>query len=131
MGMLKSRRVQILRLLDQSWTMTAAAKAAGTYRREVRRVGWRYLDGGLERALTDDARFKEEPMLDSVQTAALVAMVCGPPPQGRARWSIRLIVEEAKRRKIVRTISRTTVHRTLRRQDVKPWREKNVGRATD
>ncbi len=131
LGMLKSRRVQILRLLHEGWTLTATAEAVGTYRREVRRVGWRYLEGGLERALSDEHRRKLTPMLDSVQTAALVAMVCGPAPEGRTRWTLALIAEHAKRRKIVRTMSRETVRRTLARQDIKPWQKKNVVCAED
>lgn len=129
--MLVSRRIQILRLLDEGWTLTAAAEATGTYRREVRRVGWRYLEGGLEQALSDEERRKMAPMLDSVKSAALIAMVCGPPPEGRTRWTLSLIANEAKRRRIVRSISRETVRRTLARQDIKPWREKNVVRAGD
>jgi hypothetical protein len=131
LGMLKSRRVQILRLLHEGWTLTATAEAVGTYRREVRRVGWRYLEGGLEKALSDDYRRKPARMLDSVQEAALIAMVCGPPPEGRTRWTLSLIGKEAKRRKIVHTISKDTVRRTLARQDLKPWREKNVVRSSD
>jgi len=129
--MLKSRRVQVLRLLHEGWTLTATAKAAGTYRREVRRVGWRYLEGGIEHALADEYRRKPTRMLDSVQTAALIAMVCGPPPEGHTRWSLSLIADQASRRKIVRTISKDTVRRTLARQDIKPWREKNVVRSED
>lgn len=124
LGMLKSRRVQILRLLHLGWTLTATAEAVGTYRREVRRVGWRYLEGGIELALSDNPRRKPARMLDSVQTAALIAMVCGPPPQGRARWTLPLIANETKRRKIVGKISKDTVRRTLARQRIKPWREK-------
>jgi hypothetical protein len=46
------RRIRILELLDKGWTMQDAADAAGTYPREVRRIGRRYLRRGLEAALT-------------------------------------------------------------------------------
>jgi hypothetical protein len=49
------RRVRILLLLDRGFTVTGAAEAVGTYRRETARVGKRYLAGGLEHALSDDA----------------------------------------------------------------------------
>jgi hypothetical protein len=131
MGMLIARRIQILRLLDRGWTLQATAEAATTYRREVRRVANRFLEGGLDHALTDEPRRKVARRLDGAQTAALLAMVCGPPPEGRSRWTIELITTEAKRRKIVRTISRETIRRTLAEQDIKPWREKNVVRTDD
>jgi len=76
------RRVRTLLLLDLGYTVTATAEALGTYRRETARIGKRYLAGGLEHALGDDPRPKPASMLDSTQQAAIVAMVCGPPPVG-------------------------------------------------
>jgi hypothetical protein len=131
MGMLLARRIQILRLLDRGGTLKETAETVGTYPREVRRVARRYSDGGLERALSDEPRRARGKVLDGAQTAALIAMVCGPAPEGQTRWTIALITQEAKRRAIVRTISRETVRRVLQDQDIKPWREKNVVRARD
>jgi len=74
--------MRILNLLDQGWLLSHIAAAVGTYPREVRRVGWRYLERGLEAALGDDPRFKPGKMLDARQQAAIVAMVCGPPRPG-------------------------------------------------
>jgi hypothetical protein len=128
MGMLVARRIHILRLLDQGRTLTEVATAADTYRREVRRVGWRYLEGGVEHALTDEPRRKCEPMLDPVAQAAIVALACGPAPEGRARWTLRLLAAEAKKRRIVRSVSHETIRQALADQEVKPWREKNVVR---
>jgi Homeodomain-like domain len=123
------RRIQILKLLDKGWNLTATGEAVDTYAREVRRVGWRYLEGGLEAALTDDERPKPSKKLDARQQAAVVALVCGPPPTGRARWSIALIVKEAKRRGIVASIGDETIRTLLAAHNLKPWREKNVVRA--
>src|SRR4051794_10795388 len=84
------RRVRTLLLLDLGYTVSATAEAGGTYRRETARVGKRDLAGGLEHALGDDPRPKPDPMLDSAQEAAIVAMVCGPHPRGehagRCAW---------------------------------------------
>ena len=85
------RRVRTLLLLDLGYRVTATAEALGTYRRETARIGKRYLAGGLEHALGDDPRPKPAPLLDSTQQAAIVAMVCGPPPEGRARWTVRAL----------------------------------------
>jgi hypothetical protein len=123
------RRIQILKLLDKGWNLTATGEAVDTYAREVRRVGWRYLDAGLEAALTDDERPKPSKKLDARQQAAVVALVCGPPPEGRARWSLSLLVREVKRRGIVDSISDETIRVLLAAHDLKPWREKNVVRA--
>jgi hypothetical protein len=64
--------------------------------------------------------------LDAEQGQRIIAMVCGPPPEGRARWTVRLIAEEAVKRKLVVQVSPATVHILLQRHDLKPWREKNV-----
>ena len=120
------RRIRILELLDRGWKLSQTAVAVGTYPREVRRVGSRYLERGLEAALTDDPRPKPDKMLDSAQQAAIVAMVCGPPPSGHARWTIVLTAQEAKRRGVVAKVGRETIRRLFLNHELKPWREKNV-----
>jgi len=107
------RRVRTLLLLDLGYTVTATAEALGTYRRETARIGKRYLAGGLEHALGDDPRPKPAPMLDSTQQAAIVAMVCGPPPEGRARWTVRLVAMEAVKRGIAPQLGRETARAAL------------------
>lgn len=123
------RRIRVLLLLDDGQTVRATATAVGGYPREISRVGKRYLQGGLEHALTEDARPKPERKLDSVQEAAVVALVCGPPPDGRARWTVRLLATEVSRRGIVGPVGRETIRIVLARQNLKPWREKNVVRS--
>jgi hypothetical protein len=66
--------------------------------------------------------------LDTRQEAAIVAMVCAPPPSGRSEWTLTLIAEEAGRRRIVAKVGRETIRRMLKRHELKPWREKNVVR---
>ena len=51
-----------------------------------------------------------------------------PPPEGRARWTVRLLAEEAVKRKLVPGVGRETVRILLENHDLKPWREKNVVR---
>jgi transposase len=123
------RRIRTLLLLDRGYSIRAAAAAVGGYQREASRVAKRYLEGGLEKALSDEPRPKPSPMLDSTQQAALVALVCGPPPQGRSRWTVRLLAEEAGKRGVVDKVGRETVRIVLARHDLKPWREKNVVRS--
>jgi hypothetical protein len=53
-------------------------------------------------------------------------MVCSKAPEGRARWTVRLIVEEAIKRKLVPDVGRETIRILLQSHELKPWREKNV-----
>ena len=123
------RRIRILELLDQKWTMQDTADATGTYPREVRRVARRYLARGLEAALSEDPRPRPEKKFDTRGEAAIVALVCSPPPPGRTRWTVRLLAREAERQGIVASVSKETIRRLLESHELKPWREKNVVRA--
>ena len=49
--------------------------------------------------------------------AQLVAIACSEPPDGRARWTLHLLLDELKRRKIVQTISHETVRKVLKKRD--------------
>ena len=49
-------------------------------------------------------------------------------PQGMARWSVRLIAEEAVKRKLAPQVGRETIRILLQSHELKPWREKNVVR---
>jgi hypothetical protein len=100
------RRMRILELLDQEWTMQDAADATGTYPREVRRVARRYLAQGLEAALSEDPRPKPDKKFDARGEAAVVALACSPPPPGRTRWTVRLLAREAERQGIVASVWR-------------------------
>jgi hypothetical protein len=125
------RRIRVLLLLDDGMSVRATARSVGGYPREVSRVAKRHLAGGLELALSDDPRPKPSKMLDSAQEAAIVAMVCGPAPQGRAKWSTALIAQEARRRGVVPKVGRETIRLVLANHGLKPWREKNVVRSRD
>jgi transposase len=92
----------------------------------VREIGRRYEESGLERALYDKQRPGAQRLLDTKQRQRIIVMVCSDPPEGRARWTVRLIAEEAVKRKLVPKVGRETIRVLLLSHDFKPWREKNV-----
>jgi putative transposase len=94
----------------------------------IRKVGHRYLEGGLERALHEKERPGAAALLEDSQRQRIIAMVCSDPPEGRARWTVRLVAEEAVKRRLVPRVGRETVRVLLLHHDLKPWREKNVVR---
>ena len=93
----------------------------------IRNIGRRYQQGGLERALYERQRPGAAEVLNDSQKQRLIAMVCSNPPEGRARWTVRLVAEEAVKRKLVPRVGRETIRILLLSHDLKPWREKNVG----
>jgi transposase len=94
----------------------------------IRKLGHRYQQGGLERALYEKPRPGAAELLDDSQKQRVIAMVCSDPPEGRARWTVRLVAEEAVKRKLVPQVGRETIRILLLHHDFKPWREKNVVR---
>jgi transposase len=95
----------------------------------IRKVGHRYREGGLARALYDKKRPGAEELLEENQKQRIIAMVCSDPPEGFARWTVRLVAEEAVKRKLVPKVGRETIRVLLLHHDLKPWREKNVVRS--
>ena len=94
----------------------------------IRKVGHRYRQGGLERALYEKERPGAAALLEASERQRIIAMACSDPPEGRARWTVRLPVEEAVKRRLVPRVGRETVRVLLLHHDLKPWREKNVVR---
>jgi putative transposase len=97
--------------------------------KSVREIGRRYEDHGLERALHDQQHPGAAVTFDASQKQRIIAMVCSDPPEGCARWTVRLVAEEAVKRKLVPDIGRESIRVLLLRHDFKPWREKNVVRS--
>ena len=94
----------------------------------VRDIGKRYLEGGIDRALYERPRQGAKPILSPTEQQRIIAMACSDAPDGRARWTVRLIAEEAIKRKLVPKVGRETIRILLESHDLKPWREKNVVR---
>ena len=94
----------------------------------IRKIGHRYRQGGLESALFEKQRPGAAAVLDDSQKQRIIALVCSDPPQGRARWTVRLVAEEAVKRRLVPRVGRETIRILLLDHDLKPWREKNVVR---
>ena len=94
----------------------------------VRDIGKRYLEGGVDRALYERPRQGAKPILSPSERQRIIAMACSDAPEGRARWTVRLIAEQAIKRKLVPKVCRETIRILLESHDLKPWREKNVVR---
>jgi putative transposase len=120
--------LRALALLQLSAGQTAGrvAKNVELTSKAVREIGRRYEEGGLERALYEKHRPGAMPVLEPSHRQRIIAMVCADPPEGQARWTVRLIAAEAVKRKLVPRVGRETIRILLESHDLKPWREKNV-----
>jgi len=97
-----------------AWTDAAIAGALEVHPATVGRVRRRVVEQGLEAALNrkaPDRLFARR--LDGAAEAHLVAVACGDPPPGRARWSLRLLADELVRLELVAAMSHETIRRTF------------------
>jgi transposase len=119
----KLTRARVLLKADQGeggpgWTDEQIAKALESSRHTVRGIRKRYAERGTQGAINrkkgkcSTVRVRK---LDGEAEARLVAIACGPPPPGRANWSMRLLAGKLVALQLVDTISHDTVWRTLKK----------------
>lgn len=108
-------RARILLLSDTGRTDRQVAEALQAGIATVERIRRRAAREGVEVALVDRPRPGSKPLLNARQRVQLVAIACSDPPPGQKRWTIRLLMEEVIRQKIVDSISFETVRRVLKK----------------
>jgi transposase len=116
-----ARRARILLKLHDGFSVDEVAEHVGCGTATVKRVRRHYLKDGWERAITDAARPGRPAKLSSKEEQELIALACTDPPDGSARWTIRLLVKH-----FPKDIGFGVVQRVLKEDELKPWREKNV-----
>jgi hypothetical protein len=94
----------------------AIAEALEVNPSTVERVRIRCVEEGFDAALRPRPSRQVHPRkLDGVQEAHLVALACSPAPDGRNRWSLRLLADKLVELEIVEDISYETVRQTLKK----------------
>ena len=121
-------RALALRQLSKGVSAPQIAKVVPLTPQAIRNIGHRYQQGGLDSALFEKQRPGATAVLDDSQQQRIIAMVCSDPPEGRARWTVRLVAQEAVKRRLIPRVGRETIRILLLAHDLKPWREKNVVR---
>jgi transposase len=120
----KLKRAQILLAADAGVgdeDIAASVRVGGS---TVYRTKRRFVEGNLERALSEEARPGAERKLTGKEEALLVATACARPPAGRARWTLALLADALVAMTAHASLSRETVRRRLAENDLKPWRRK-------
>ena len=116
----KLRRARVLLKADAdgpAWADRRIAEALDVGTRMVENIRRRSVEEGLEAALNRKKRCRppREKILDGEKEAKLIAMCCGKPPEGRARWTLRLLAGNMVELDIVESISYETLRRTLKK----------------
>ena len=86
--------------------------------RKIDRVRRRFVEEGLEVALNGEKKDRiYAKKVDGDVEAHLVALSCSEPPEGFAKWSLRLLADKAVELGYVEDISHETVRRTLKKRN--------------
>jgi transposase len=92
------------------------AEALHVSTRTVERVRQRFVEQGLEAALVPKPSERVYArLLDGVQEAHLIALACSEPPEGKARWTLRLLADRMVELDYAETVSYETVRRVLKK----------------
>ena len=114
-------RARILLLADQAEGGSAKSdpeivESLGCGRASVERVRKRFVEGGLDAALNPKPSQRVyERKWDGKAEGHLIALACGAPPEGRSRWTLRLLSDRMVVLEHVESVSYETIRRVLKK----------------
>jgi transposase len=129
----KIKHAQILLKADEAesgpaWPDVRIAEAFAAGITTVERVRQRFVEEGFASALSPDRGGQRvyERKLDGAQEAHLIALACSAPPEGQARWTLRLLAQHMVELSYVDALSYETVRQTLKKERPQTTPEKDV-----
>ena len=101
----------------EGWSDSKIAAALDTSIANVERTRRQLVEEGFEAVLTRkyNPRCAPRRIFDGVAEAKLIALVCGPAPEGYARWTLSLLEQKVVELNIVEKASDNTIGRTLKK----------------
>ncbi|HEX4447055.1 MAG TPA: IS630 family transposase [Polyangiaceae bacterium] len=118
------KRAQILLASEAGSTDATIAQNVSVGTSTVFRTKRRFVEEGLEAALSELPRPGADRKLAEKEEALLIATACSAPPTGRARWTLELLAGEMVRLTKHGSLSSETVRRRLAENQLKPWLKK-------
>src|SRR5438552_11206466 len=117
----KLKRAQILLAADAGASDDDIAINVGVGGSTVYRTKRRFVEGNLQRALSEEQRPGAERKLTGKEEALLVATACASPPEGRARWTLKLLAGAMVKLTEHESLSNETVRRRMAETALMPW----------
>jgi len=108
-------RCRILLMANERKTDTEIIEALKVARNTIRTVRYRYVHKGLEAAINERPKPGAPNKFTGRDKAKITAIACSKPPEGRNRWTLRLIADTMVKLEIVDDISHHTVQRVLKK----------------
>ena len=102
--------------LGEKWLDSKISEAFGVSTRTVERVRERLVQQGLESALNRATPIRvKSRIIDGENEAHLIALTCGEAPEGRNRWTLRLLGQQMVELGYVESVSHETIRQTLKK----------------
>lgn len=99
-----------------AWKVSDVADALGITSRTIEHLKKRFVEEGLESALVRKPSSRiPKVTFDGAFDARLTALACSPAPEGRSRWTVRLLAEKVVELKIADSVSAMTIQRALKK----------------
>jgi transposase len=100
-----------------AWKVKEVAEALGITSRTIEHLKQRFVENGLEAALERKARCNppRDIKFDGAFEARLIALACTEAPEGRTRWTVRLLADKVVELNFAESVSPMTVHRILKK----------------
>jgi len=114
----KITRSRILLMAHEGKTDTHIIETLKVARNTVRQVRFRYVQEDLEAAINEQLRSGAPKKFTGRQNAKITAIACSQPPEGRSRWTLRLIADKVIELKMTDDISHQTVKRILKKTNL-------------
>ena len=106
---------------QSGWCDEAIGEALDVSVSTIERVRERFVEEGVAAALERKAARREyKRKLDGEQEAHLVALVCSPPPDDRARWTLKLLSQKMVELDYVDSVAPETIRQTLKKMNLSP-----------
>ena len=118
----KLKRAMILLKADEGIGDGGIAQMVDVGLATVGRSRKRFVEEGLEMALSERPRSGRPIEIGGKQQAHIIALACSQPPAGHARWSLRLLAEQAVELEIVEAVSPEGVRKLLKKTKSSPGR---------
>jgi transposase len=111
----KITRCRVLLLADKGKTDQEISEALNVCLATIFNIRRRYSQGGLERAISEEARSGQPLQFKGKEMAKITAIACSHPPEGHARWSLRLLADHVIELDIVKSISHQSISNILKK----------------
>ena len=113
----KITRCRVLLLADEAKGKTdkEISDALNVCLATIFNIRRRYSQKGLDRAIGEGARSGQPPKFKGKPAAKITAIACSTPPEGQARWSLRLLADRVIELNIVESISHQSVSNILKK----------------